>query len=244
MRLARYLALAGVASRRRCEELIRAGRVRVQGRQETDPSRRVQVGQETVELDGQPLALQPRVYVLLHKPPGLLSAARDDRGRTTVTQYVQSRGGPDVRLYPVGRLDRMSEGLMLLTNDGELAHALTHPSREVPKTYRVWVDGAVSPATVGRLRSGVMLDDGPARAVAARIVRTTGRGTVLELTLHEGRKREVRRMCLAVGHPVRRLVRVRLGPLTLRGLPTGAWRYLTPQEVQALYREAGLDPGG
>ena len=244
MRLARYLALAGVASRRRCEELIRAGRVRVQGRQETDPSRRVQVGQETVELDGQPLALQPRVYVLLHKPPGLLSAARDDRGRTTVTQYVQSRGGPDVRLYPVGRLDRMSEGLMLLTNDGELAHALTHPSREVPKTYRVWVDGAVSPATVGRLRSGVMLDDGPARAVAARIVRTTGRETVLELTLHEGRKREVRRMCLAVGHPVRRLVRVRLGPLTLRGLPTGAWRYLTPQEVQALYREAGLDPGG
>lgn len=243
MRLARFLAMAGAGSRRRCEELIRAGKVHVDGLRETDPARRVRVGQERVELDGRPLAPEPRVYVLLNKPPGVLSAARDERGRVTVTQYVRGRGAPAVRLYPVGRLDLMSEGLMLLTNDGELAYALTHPSREVPKGYRVWVDGAVGEAAVARLRHGVTLDDGPARPAAVRVVRRGRHETVLEMTLHEGRKREVRRLCRAVGHPVRRLVRVRLGPLTLRGLPRGAWRHLTPQEVQALYREAGLPLG-
>lgn len=239
VRLQKFLARAGLASRRHCEAIIRAGRVTVAGQVVTDPSYPVRMGVDRVEVDGRPLEPEPPVYILLHKPVGLISSARDPFGRPTVVDHVRRTGGPRVRLYPVGRLDADSEGLLLLTNDGELAFGLTHPSREVEKTYRVWVRGRVQEGAVQALRRGVQLEDGRTAPARVRVVwRGPGR-SVLELTIHEGRKRQVRRMCEAVGHPVLRLVRIRLGPLTLRGLAPGRWRYLTPREVQALRQAAG-----
>ena len=244
VRLQKFLARAGVAARRHCEALIRAGRVTVGGRVVTDPGHPVRPGADRVAVDGRPVEAEPPVYVLLHKPRGLISSARDPFGRPTVVDHVRRSGGPRMRLYPVGRLDADSEGLLLLTNDGELAFGLTHPSREVEKTYRVWVRGRVGEEAVQALRRGVQLEDGRTAPARVRVVwRGPGR-SVLEVTLHEGRKRQVRRMCEAVGHPVLRLVRVRLGPLELRGLGPGRWRYLTPQEVEALRQAAEGRAGG
>lgn len=248
VRLHKWLARAGVASRRACEALIRQGRVAVNGQVVTVMGWKVDPQRDRVTVDGRPVEPpspggEDRVYLLLHKPRGVLSAARDDRGRPTVVEWVRSRGGPAVRLFPVGRLDLDSEGLLLLTNDGELVHGLLHPSRHIPRTYRVWVRGPLGPEAVEALRRGVMLDDGPARPEAVRVVRRRPDGGVLELTLHEGRKREVRRMCQAVGLQVRRLVRVRLGPLALGDLPPGGWRYLSPEEVERLRQAAGASRG-
>ena len=242
IRLQLLLARAGVGSRRRCEEIIRSGRVTVSGRRVTDPAHPVVPGQEPVAVDGRPLHLQPPVYILLYKPKGLISAARDPFGRPSVVDHVRRTGGPRLRLYPVGRLDCDSEGLLLLTNDGQLAYHLTHPSRGVPKTYRVWVAGAVGAEAVRRLRHGVHLEDGVTGPAVVRVLHSAPRGSVLELTLREGRKRQVRRMCEAVGHPVRRLLRVRIGPLALRGLRPGEWRYLSPAELEALRRPAQAGP--
>lgn len=236
VRLHAYLARAGVASRRHCESIVRAGRVCVDGEVVTDPARPVIPGRQRVTVDGRPVRPEPPVYVLLYKPRGLISAARDPWGRPTVVDWVCRHGGPRVRLYPVGRLDADSEGLLLLTNDGPLAFALTHPSRGVEKTYRVWVRGRVEPQTLERLRRGVRLEDGWAAAVRARVLWRGPRQSVLELVLHEGRKRQVRRMCQAVGHPVLRLLRTRIGPLTLTGMSCGQWRYLTAEEVERLRR--------
>jgi 23S rRNA pseudouridine2605 synthase len=233
MRLAKHLAHAGVASRRAAEGLIAAGRVRVDGELVRDPARDVDE-RSRVEVDGRLLAgPEPRVVYVLHKPVGVLSTARDPHGRPTVVELLGERR----RLYPVGRLDADSSGLILLTNDGALAERLTHPRYEVPRTYRVRVAGGpVGERALGALRAGVELEDGP--TAPARVRRLRGSGDELELTLHEGRNRQVRRMLEAVGHPVLALQRVAFGPLRLEGLAPGAHRRLEGAELRGL-REAG-----
>jgi 23S rRNA pseudouridine2605 synthase len=227
VRLAKYLAHAGVASRRACEEIVRSGRVTVDGVVVTDPARAV-AAEHAVALDGKPVSpLAERVMYMLNKPAGFISSARDPRGRPTVVALVPSRH----RLYPVGRLDADVTGLILLTNDGWLAHRLTHPSFQVPKTYRAVVGGGpVRGAELRALRAGVRLAEGlTAPARVRRLAPDT-----LELTVHEGRKRQIKRMCEAVGHPVIRLERVRFGPLGLGGLAVGQYRRLSAAEVRAL----------
>ena len=228
MRLAKYLATSGVASRRACEPVIRAGRVTLNGEIVTDPAR--DVGPEdAVAVDGKLVAHghTERVVYALNKPAGVVSTARDPQGRPTVVTMVPQTE----RLYPVGRLDIDTTGLVLLTNQGELAHRLTHPRFEVEKTYRVLVGGpSVHERALRDLRDGVELEDG--RTAPARVRRVSA--DTLEITIHEGRKRQVKRMCEAVGHPVKRLERVAFGPLRLGNLPRGRWRRLSDAEVDSL----------
>jgi pseudouridine synthase len=230
MRLNAFLARAGVASRRGADELIKAGRVRVNGAQ-GELNTFVTAG-DVVELDGRSLERQPLVHVLLHKPAGVVTTASDPSGRPTVVGLV----GHDTRLAPVGRLDRDTTGALLLMNDGPLAHRLAHPSYGVEKVYAAEVEGVPSDETVARLAEGVVLEDGrtaPARA------RRLGPST-LELVLHEGRTHQVKRMCEAVGHPVRRLHRSGYATLDLDGLELGDWRELSRAEVAALRELVGL----
>ena len=227
MRLAKYLASSGVASRRAAEELVRSGRVTVDGAAVTDPARDVNPT-DAVALDGSTVTagLEPVVYAV-NKPAGVVSTARDPQGRPTVTSLVPS----DIRLYPVGRLDIDTTGLILVTNDGELANRLTHPRFEVEKTYRALVGRPpVREAALRALRAGVELDDG--LTAPARVRRL--RADVLEITVHEGRKRQVKRMCEHVGHPVKQLERVRIGSLALGDLRLGGYRRLSPEEAAAL----------
>ena len=230
MRLAKFLAHAGVASRRAAEGLIADGRVRVGQEIVRDPARDVD-GQTPVFVDNAEVQ-QPedRVVYAVNKPAGVVSTAKDTHGRPTIVELVPS----DRRLYPVGRLDAETTGLILLTDDGELANRLTHPRHEVPKVYRARVvDGPVSGHALHRLRAGVELDDGKTLPAEVR----QPRPGVLEITLREGRKRQVRRMCEAVGHPVIALERIAFGPLRLTGLKPGAHRRLTPDEVARLRRQ-------
>jgi len=227
MRLAKFLATAGVASRRSAERIVRSGRVAVDGKQVLDPARDVGPEQR-VMLDGAPVQPEPeRVVYAVNKPVGVVSTASDPQGRLTIVSLIKS----DLRLYPVGRLDIDVAGLILMTNDGDLAHRLTHPSFGVPKTYRARLAMApVSDTALRRLRDGVELDDGPtAPARVRRICSDT-----IEITIHEGRKRQVKRMCEHVGHRVRTLERVSFGPLALGDLGPGAYRRLTDAEVAAL----------
>jgi 23S rRNA pseudouridine2605 synthase len=228
MRLAKYLAHAGVASRRASETLIAAGRVSVEGEIVTEPARDVGEGSR-VAVDGRPVdGAEPRVLYAVNKPVGVLSTASDTHGRPTVVELVPAQG---LRLYPVGRLDADSSGLILLTNDGELANRLTHPSFEVTKTYRATVAGGnLDERALNALRDGVELDDGPTAPARVRRVK----GNLIELTIHEGRNRQVRRMCAAVGHPVLELSRVAFGPLRLDGLKPGAHRRLGAAEIERL----------
>ena len=230
MRLARYLAHAGVASRRAAEKLIAEGRVSVGGEAVTDPARDVDEA-SGVEVDGRAVAPEPREVWLVNKPAGVVSTASDTHGRPIVTELVES----DRRLYPVGRLDAATTGLILLTNDGELADRLTHPRYGVERVYRARVAPApVSERALRRLRDGIELDDGRTRPAGVR----QPEPGVLELTLREGRKRQVRRMCEAIGHPVEELVRVAFGPLRLGSLAPGEGRRLTPAEVERLRKAA------
>jgi len=232
VRLAKYLAHAGVASRRAAEALVFDGRVRVGGTVVTDPARDVGDG-DGVTVDGRPVSVaeRPRLVYLLHKPSGVVSTASDPQGRRTVVELVPS----SERLYPVGRLDADTTGLILLTNDGELANRLTHPRYGVAKTYRVTVaNPPVRAAALEALAAGVELDDGP--TAPARVRRLAP--DRFEITLREGRKRQVRRMAEAVGHRVRALERVQLGPLRLGTLAAGEHRRLKAAEVEALRRAA------
>jgi 23S rRNA pseudouridine2605 synthase len=230
VRLNAFLARAGVASRRRADELIRAGRVTVNG--ETGQLNTVVGRRDVVEVDGERVERQPLAYVLLNKPSGVVTTASDPQGRRTVVDLVP----PEPRVVPVGRLDVDTTGALLLTNDGDLAHRLAHPRYGVPKVYEAEVHGSPSPEALARLRDGIELDDG---RTAPAGVRRLGPSRV-ELTLHEGRKHQVKRMCEAVGHPVRRLHRVRYAELDVDGLEPGQWRELTPGEVAALKAAVGL----
>jgi pseudouridine synthase len=230
VRLNAYLARAGVASRRGADELIKAGRVRVNG---APGALNTFVGDgDSVEVDGEPVSKQRLAYVLLHKPAGVVTTARDPHGRRTVVDLVPR----DTRVVPVGRLDADTTGALLLTNDGPLAHRLAHPRYGVEKVYEVDVEGAPSAEARRRLAEGVDLEDG--RTAQAR-VRSLGRSR-LELVLHEGRTHQVKRMCEAVGHPVRTLHRSRYASLDLDGLEAGAWRRLRADEVARLRRDVGL----
>jgi len=226
MRLNAWLARAGVASRRGADELIKAGRVTVNG--EPGQLNTFVQARDRVELDGRPLAKQGLAYVLLHKPAGYVTTLSDPRGRPTVADLVRH----PARVVPVGRLDADTTGALLLTNDGELAHRLAHPSHEVDKVYVAEVEGDPSPTALARLEHGIDLADG--RSAPAR-ARRLGAGRV-ELTIHEGRKHQVKRMLAAVGHPVLRLHRSAYAGLTLEGLEPGRWRELEPSEVERLRR--------
>jgi 23S rRNA pseudouridine2605 synthase len=233
MRLAKYLAHAGVASRRAAEQLIAAGRVSVKGETVIDPARDVDVD-SGVAVDGRSLAgPERRVVYAVNKPAGVLSTARDTHGRPTVLDLVAE---PTLRLYPVGRLDADSSGLILLTNDGELANRLTHPSFQVPKTYRATLAGGpVSTGALEILRGGVELEDGRTAPAVVRSAPGARRSeNVIELTISEGRNRQVRRMCAAVGHPVAALERIAFGPLRLGALEAGAHRQLNAAEIGRL----------
>ena len=232
-RLQKVLAQAGLGSRRTCEMLIEEGRVTVNG-EVAVLGRRVETIDDRVEVDGVCIGVAPGlVYYLLNKPHGVVSTAADPQGRPTVVDLVPA----DPRVYPVGRLDTDTEGLLLLTNDGELTHRLTHPSFGVEKEYLAEVDGEPSRGALRQLREGVALDDG---LTAPAKVSAVGPG-VVKLIIHEGRNRQVRRMCEAVGHPVRRLVRTRIGPLRDATLAPGAWRALTIDEVRSLERAASVE---
>jgi 23S rRNA pseudouridine2605 synthase len=232
VRLNAYLARAGVASRRAADELIKAGRVRVNG--EPGQLNTFVSAWDAVEVDGRPVTPQRLAYVLLHKPPGVVTTARDPQGRPTVVDLVEH----ETRVVPVGRLDADTTGALLLTNDGPLAHRLAHPRYGVEKVYEVDVEGEPDEEALRRLREGVELEDGPTAQAGSRRLGPRR----LELTLHEGRNRQVKRMCAAVGHPVSRLHRSRYAGLTLDGLAPGAWRELSPAEVSRLRAAAATAP--
>ena len=240
MRLAKHLAHSGVASRRASEQLIFDGRVEVDGQVVSDPARDVS-GEEHIRVDGRTLRAHERgvdrVVYLLNKPPGVVSTAKDTHGRKTVVEFVRA---PGLRLYPVGRLDADTTGLILLTDDGDLAHRLTLPSFEVGKVYVAEVEkGPVREPELRRLREGVKLEDGMTSPAKVRQLRQG----ILEITIHEGRKRQVKRMCEEVGHPVKALQRVAYGPLRLGDLAQGGVRKLTGAEVERL-RSLGPERGG
>ena len=240
VRLQKVLAAAGVGSRRACEELIAAGRVEVDGRPIREMGVRVDPATAVIKVDGLRVTTDEAglVHLALNKPPGVVSTMSDPRGRPSVGDIVRDRAG--TRLFHVGRLDAETEGLILLTNDGDLAHRLAHPSFGVPKTYLAEVSGPVARGVGRQLRAGVELDDGVVAVDAFRVVGRSGGRVMVELVLHEGRKHVVRRLLDAVGPPVQRLVRTAIGPITLGDLRPGRTRPLTRDEVGRLYREVGL----
>ncbi|MBA2298597.1 MAG: rRNA pseudouridine synthase [Actinobacteria bacterium] len=233
MRLNAYLARAGVASRRRSDELISAGRVVVNGAR--GQLNTVVRPRDVVEVDGERVAAQRLAYVLLHKPAGSVTTAKDPQGRRTVVDLVPHTP----RVVPVGRLDVDTTGALLLTNDGPLAHRLAHPRYGVEKVYEVEVGGALSADALRALRDGVVLDDGPTAPAGARVLEHGARFSILELTLHEGRNHQVKRMCQAVGHTPRRLHRSCYAGLNLEGVELGEWRELSREEVASLRLAAG-----
>jgi pseudouridine synthase len=236
LRLNKILAQAGLSSRRGADRLIAEGHVSVNGVVTRDLATLADPDVDIIALRGVPLPhAERKQYLLLHKPAGYVTTVSDPRGRPTVADLVRDVGG---RLYPVGRLDWDVEGVLLMTNDGELTHRLLHPRYGLPRVYEAEVRGSVTRADVPRWRRGVTLEDGPATPVAVELVRPVGATTLLRLTFTEGRKHEVKRYCEALGHPVHRLRRIAFGPVTLGDLPRGAHRPLTPRELAAL-RAAG-----
>ena len=229
-RLQKVMAHAGVASRRKCEDLILQGRVRVNGQVVTQLDTKVDPAQDTIEVGGQPITLEKKVYIVLHKPKGYLSDTLDFRGRPSALGLV-----PDgKRLYPAGRLDARSEGLLLLTNDGELTYLLTHPRYEHAKEYHVYVEGHPNDETLKRWRQGVFLDGRQTAPAEVSVLRRERGRTWLRVVLREGLKRQIRRVAAMLGHPVHQLIRVRIGPVQLGNLKPGEWRYLTKRELKEL----------
>ncbi len=241
-RLQKILAQAGYGSRRACEELIRQGRVRVNGQVVTQLGTQADPQQDVIEVDGRRVRLpDTHTYILLHKPAGVVTTRHDPHAKRTVMHLLQGVTAP---VFPVGRLDADTTGALLLTDDGELAYRLTHPRYGVPKTYLAEVRGEVREQALRALSEGIMLEDGPTAPAQVEVVRyqPERQTTLLRITIHEGRKRQVKRMCQTAGYPVVRLHRERFGPLNLRDLPPGAWRHLTADEVAALKCAVGLSP--
>ena len=238
IRLQKVLAQAGVASRRSAEHLIEQRRVEVDGQVVTEFGLRVDPSVSVVRVDGERIPpVSPHAYLVLNKPRGVVTTMSDPQGRPSIADYVEDRAE---RLYHVGRLDTDTEGLLLLTNHGEFAHRLAHPSYEVSKTYVAEVEGVLKPGTIRQLLDGVDLDDGPARADTVKIVSKAPGRTLVEMSLHEGRNRIVRRMFDAVGHPVRRLTRTAIGPVRRGNLRTGELRALDTKELGQLLDIVGL----
>lgn len=230
-----------MASRRAAEVLIETGRVTVNGKVVSELGARADPLTDVIAVDGERVRPRAPYTIALHKPRGVVTTLRDPEGRPTVSELVADARE---RVYPIGRLDLQSSGLVLLTNDGRLAAAVQHPRYAVPRVYHVKVQGVPSGETLLRLRRGVRLADGRAAASRVRVLETRATKTWLEVEMREGRWREVRRMCDALGHPVDKLVRVRVGPIALGTLPVGAWRVLSAKEVAALYEAVGLTPPG
>ena len=251
-RLQKILAHAGIASRRKCEELILAWRVRVNGKIVSELGTQVDSARDHISVDGKPIRIEQKSYIILHKPRGYLSDIDEARGKPLAIDLVPSRE----RLYAAGRLDANSEGLLLLTNDGDLAHRITHPRYQHEKEYLARVEGTPNMDTLARMQTGIFYQGEKLRADAVKILHhldataraqkwnAAPRGECwLKIILHEGKKREIRHLCGAVGHPVKQLIRVRIGPVQLGALPVGQWRALTATEVRALKSEAKRKPG-
>lgn len=234
VRLQKFLANAGVAARRKAEDLILAGRVTVNGRPVTELGTRIDPERDHVAVDAQPIVPRSRLWIALHKPAGYLTSRGDPHGRPTIYELLppEHRG-----LFYVGRLDFDSEGLVLLTNDGDLAHRLQHPRFQVPRVYDVTVDRSLDESACAQLLNGVVLEDGPARVPELQVLQRSNRQTTVRVTLAEGRKREVRRLFAAVGHEVLRLRRISYGSIELATLKSGSWRPLTMAEIAALERQ-------
>lgn len=237
VRLQRYLAQCSVGSRRLCDTLIAEGRITVNGRS-AEVGESIEPGVDEVLVDGRRVMQSHDVYIVLNKPAGVVTTAKDTHGRRTVLDCV---GGVDARVFPVGRLDQDVEGVLLLTNDGELAHRLMHPRYAVDKVYLAWVAGNMAPETAVRMELGVDLEDGMARPERVVILHRGARSTEVEIVMREGRKREVKRLCEAVGHRVLQLQRIAIGSIRARGLRPGEWRHLTEQEIRGLRKLVGLD---
>ncbi|KAF1086484.1 Ribosomal large subunit pseudouridine synthase B [Sporotomaculum syntrophicum] len=234
-RLQKFMARSGVASRRGSEELIAQGKVRVNGKQVIVPGFKIDPLRDRVEVDGRPVRKpEKKVYILLFKPAGYVSTVTDPQGRRKVIDLLS---GIKQRVYPVGRLDYDSEGLLLLTNDGALTYALTHPRHEIPKTYQVRVQGVPDKNRLEELAKGVVLKDGPTAPAKVRMLKNLGDDTaLLEITVHEGKNRQVRRMCEHIGHQVLSLRRISIGPLKIGDLQRGRYRHLTNREVKMLMK--------
>lgn len=237
-RLQKVMAQTGIASRRRCEELIASGMVKVNGKVVREQGLRVDLANDKIEVFNCPIGKKERkVYLMLYKPKGYLSSVFDSRGRKVVTDLLK---GVKERVYPVGRLDYDSEGLLLLTNDGRLTFALTHPRYQVPKTYLALVYGVPSKEKLESMAKGLVLGDGPTASAEVRLLEIKQGDALIEVTVREGRNRLVRRMCESIGHPVKSLKRTEIGPLTLRGLSPGQYRYLKLAEIKLLWNVTGF----
>lgn len=240
IRLQKLLAERGVAARREAEKLIAAGRVAVDGHTVREMGLKVDEQTAAITIDGQPLPQPPKLrYILLHKPVGYICAAKDERGKPSVLHLL---GDIEERVYPVGRLDYDTSGLLLLSNDGAFTQLLSHPSHQVEKLYLAELRGPISPGDMDKLRRGVLLEDGLTAPAQVHLKRRGKTSSQIEIIIHEGRKRQVKRMCQAVGHPVIRLQRLRVGNLSLGKLRAGQWRELTPQEVRKLKQEGKHEP--
>ena len=238
IRLQKYLAEAGVASRRKCEELIAEGRVEVNNQVVTVPGTKINGG-ELIKVDGKVIRSEQRkVYILLNKPVGYISTAKDQFSRKTVLDLVST---VSERIYPVGRLDYDTSGLLMLTNDGELANGLTHPKHELQKVYRVMISGKLKEEDITSLQEGVDIEDYTTAPAAVKVVDATKRDSIVEIAIHEGKNRQVRKMFETLGYPVLRLKRVAIGPLVIDGLEEGKWRYLRKKEIELLKKT--IQPG-
>ncbi|MNO70558.1 Ribosomal large subunit pseudouridine synthase B [compost metagenome] len=238
-RLQKIMAEAGVASRRKCEELILSGKVQLNGETVTALGTKADPAEDEITVDGKPIGVEKKMYLVFNKPKGVITSASDPQGRKIVTDYLK---GITERLYPVGRLDYDTEGLLLLTNDGHFAHQLTHPKHHVPKTYHATVKGVPHGSELDKLKKGVMLEDGmtaPAE-VEYHDIDSEGKESTISITIHEGRNRQVRRMFEAINHPVIKLKRISFGDLFLGNLKRGLYRHLTKEEIEGLFKQVRL----
>lgn len=238
MRLAKYLAEAGVASRRKAEELIDQGRVRVNGLVVTEKGYIINPDLDRVEFNGRIISREEKIYILMNKPAGYISSVFDPQGRPTVMDLIKDI---KLRVYPVGRLDLDTEGLLLLSNDGDFTNLMIHPRYEITKTYQALVEGKPDKKSLQMLREGIQLEDGITAPAQANVLKAYKDKTWLEIKIHEGRKRQIKRMCQAIGHPVISLKRTAFGFLKVQGVALGKYRFLTPKEVNRLKQQAGAD---